>query len=130
MNEVALVVLFFGVVFVLLLWEMEMYVVAFAVGICAGVMMYFSEGIEASRLEREAQRAEQERRDAVPRPISHSADGCTVYAFKPNAGARWAYFTRCANSTTATTTTHEECTGGPKNRHCEDVSVTVQGEAK
>ena len=111
-----------------LFWWGEGYVLSVLAALVTGGLVYFAEDIEASRLEREAKRAAQERADAVPRPISHSADGCTVYAFKPTEGARWAYFTRCTNSTTATTTTHQECTGGPKNRNCQDVPVTVQGE--
>lgn len=105
MNTTAILFLLIGGLMAALFWWGEGYILAALTALVTGGLVYKADAIEASRLDHEAQRAAQVRADAVPRPISHSADGCTVYAFKPNEGARWAYFTRCAQSTTATATT-------------------------
>jgi hypothetical protein len=71
----------------------------------------------------EAERAEQERRNAIPHVI-READGCKVYAWK--GGDSYHYFTRCGPKETVTTERHYTVKCGHKNQqNCDRKEVTV-----
>ena len=70
----------------------------------------------------EKQKQDQRQLEITPRKVS-SADGCTVYAFKPS--DRWLYFTKCEN---AEATTHNEWTvstgsGKTHSSHTESMEI-------
>lgn len=73
----------------------------------------------------EAERAEQERREAIPHVI-READGCKVYAWK---GGDWHYFTRCSPGDTVTTERHYRESCG-KNKTCDRKEITVTEPTK
>ena len=68
-------------------------------------------------------KAKQEQHDVevTPRRVS-SADGCTVYAFKPQ--ERWLYFTKCDNA--ETTTQNQWTVHSGKTHHEETMEIKTK----
>lgn len=115
-------------VMALIMFKVEAYAVAWLMALCAGFFIYFAEDIAASTAERDRQQQAQRVADAKPRPVSSSADGCTVYAFKPQ--DRWLYFTRCSGAQTTTTNVHQDCHRQGKSTVCTDVHTDVHSNTK
>lgn len=116
------------VVMALIMFKVEAYAVAWLMALCAGFFVYFAEDIAAAAAEREQQKQAQRVADAKPRPVSSSADGCTVYAFKPQ--DRWLYFTRCSGAQTTTTNVHQDCHRQGKSTVCTDVHTELHSTDK
>lgn len=115
-------------VMAVIMFKVGAYAVAWLMAICAGFFIYFAEDIAASTAERDRQQQAQRVADAKPRPVSSSADGCTVYAFKPQ--DRWLYFTRCSGAQTTTTNVHQDCHRQGKSTVCTDVHTDVHSNTK
>lgn len=104
-------------------WWAEAPILSVGVVIVAVAVGIYNDDIAARSAERDRKQQEQRVADAKPRPVSHSTDGCTVYAFKPQ--DRWLYFTRCAGAQTSTMNVERVCNGSGKYRHCEDVHTNI-----
>lgn len=73
-----------------------------------------------------AHKAEVERRhleEITPRKVS-SADGCTVYAFKPQ--DRWLYFTKCEKAETTTVNQWTVNTGSGKTHSSHEETMEIK----
>lgn len=79
------------------------------------------------RVAQRAKEAAQHEANKVPRVVSKSADGCTVYTFNP--GDRWRYFTRCGDQTTTDNNyTVSRTSGKTTTTETVEDSITSQGK--
>jgi hypothetical protein len=85
-------------------YESPVAAILFAAVFGAGALAAWDtpDSLERDRVKAQAEQA-QRQAEATPRKVSE-ADGCTVYAFKPQ--DRWLYFTKCVNAETTTQNQH------------------------
>jgi len=76
---------------------------------------------ELAKIE-EAKKAQQVS-EVTPRKVS-SADGCTVYAFRPS--DRWLYFTKCDNAQTTTQNQWTVNTGSGKTHSSHEETMEIK----
>lgn len=95
--------------------------------ICAGIFCVFSITDSDWYKQKQAVKAEKERKEATPHVVRET-DGCKVYAFK--SGGRDHYFTRCPESRTTTTSTWDECHGTVKMRTCNPAQESIEATTR